>query len=685
MNSFEQLGLPAPLSAALAQMKYETPTPIQSKAIPVALTGRDILGSAQTGTGKTAAFSIPLIARLMNNPRGTALVLTPTRELATQIMEIIKQLLSQDRSIKTALIIGGESMPNQIRMLKASPRIIIGTPGRINDHLERGTLRLHDANFLVLDETDRMLDMGFGVQLDAMFRYLPKVRQTLMFSATLPAAIVKLSEKYLNNPERVAVVSDSQTVQKLTQDVQYVAKEEKYTRLLEELDARDGSILVFVKTKRNSDQMAEKLQRKGYAAEAIHGDLRQNRRNKVIQMFRDQKYRILVATDVVARGLDIPHIEHVINYDLPMAAEDYIHRIGRTARAGAAGSALCLISPDDQKKWRAIERLLDPTNSKDDDLYDGVSANAKGKGRGNRRSFGGGGSFSKGSRPRSFDKPKRERGSDEKPSHAAVSRGDSRHDKPRTERSQSDSTVRAERPKRDGESSERRSDRAPRQDRESRGNDRPRTPRNQEDRPYRSASGEDRGERRPARDGDRPRTPRAEGGRDQRSDRPKREGGFGNNRREGGWSNPDGSRNRDSERTYAPRPDGERKPFRSNREEGSGERRSASPYGSRPERSDRNDRPRTGDDSPFQGKRRGPKREGARRDDAGRSSQDRPARDGSRRSDSDRNSSYSGDRKPFRDENRSERFGGRKNTGDKPFDARKRFTGNKRRANQDAA
>ncbi len=360
MENFSELGLPPKLLASLEAMKFTTPTPIQAQAIPPALEGKDILGSAQTGTGKTGAFGIPLIAKLLTTPRGTALVLTPTRELAVQVRDALKQMLGKYSTINTALLIGGESMPKQIEMLRSRPRLIVGTPGRINDHLDRGTLMLHDANFLVLDETDRMLDMGFGVQLDRIMKFMTAQRQTLLFSATLPPEIVKISAKYMQNPVRVSVGSTTAPVTRITQEIIRTNEADKYTLLIEQLEQRTGSVVVFVKTKHGADRLAEKLNRRKLNAEAIHGDLHQNRRDRVLKGFRDSKFRILVATDLAARGLDIPHIEHVINYDLPQVPEDYIHRIGRTARAGAEGAAVCLITAQDAEKWDAIQRLINP-------------------------------------------------------------------------------------------------------------------------------------------------------------------------------------------------------------------------------------------------------------------------------------------------------------------------------------
>jgi superfamily II DNA/RNA helicase len=354
-----QGGLPSSLLRALERLGFNAPTPIQAQAIPPALQGHDILGTAQTGTGKTFAFGIPLITSLLNNLQGSALVLLPTRELAAQVISALNSLVGESR-MPVALLIGGESMQKQFKQLKARPRLIVGTPGRINDHLQRRTLNLRDTRFLVLDESDRMLDMGFGVQLDAIAKYLTAKRQTLMFSATLPKNIIRLAEKYLSNPVRISVGSTTAPVTKVTQELVNVTDAEKFPRLLTELQSRTGSILIFVKTKRNAEKLADKLCQQNHGADALHGNLRQNKRDKVIRDFRQQKYRILVATDIAARGLDIPHIEHVINYDLPQSPEDYIHRIGRTARAGAEGAALNLLTAQDHNKWRAIQRLLNP-------------------------------------------------------------------------------------------------------------------------------------------------------------------------------------------------------------------------------------------------------------------------------------------------------------------------------------
>jgi ATP-dependent RNA helicase DeaD len=361
MQHFDELTLPDALRAAIKAMNFTTPTPIQAQSIPLILEGRDVLGTAMTGSGKTAAFCIPMIARMLNNSRGTALIMLPTRELANQVEAVVKQLVGPYGTIKTALLIGGDSMPKQQAQLRMRPRVIVGTPGRITDHLQRGSLMLHDATYLVLDETDRMLDMGFEDQIMAILKYLPQQRQTLLFSATLPPQILKLSEKYLKNPARVEVGETNKAADRIEQKTINVTNEEKYNTLIRELKAREGTVIIFVKAKHATEKLAAKLQKSGFTADAIHGDLEQRQRERVLAAFREKRHRILVATDIASRGLDIPHIEHVVNYDLPQAPEDYIHRIGRTGRAGADGSAVSFICPEDLIKWRAIQKLMDPT------------------------------------------------------------------------------------------------------------------------------------------------------------------------------------------------------------------------------------------------------------------------------------------------------------------------------------
>ncbi len=360
MENFTSIKIEDSLKNSLFKMNFIKPTPIQGMAIPVALEGKDILGTAQTGTGKTLAFSIPLINKLILDKNAFALVMCPTRELASQVMETIKSIVSEKINIKTALLIGGESMQKQLRQLSNRSRIIVGTPGRINDHLKRKSLNLSATKYLVLDETDRMLDMGFTPQIEMVLKFIPRNHQTLLFSATLPQNILKISERYLNKPKRISTGATSIPVKKIKQETLQVFKEKKYDELINQFLARKGSILVFVKTKRSADKMVKRLKEEGHSADAIHGDLRQSKRDRVINSFRKGLKRILIATDVAARGLDIPLIEHVINYDLPQVPEDYVHRIGRTARAGSEGSALTFLSSDDRPMWNSINKLINP-------------------------------------------------------------------------------------------------------------------------------------------------------------------------------------------------------------------------------------------------------------------------------------------------------------------------------------
>jgi len=359
MENFKSLNLEKTLMDSIALINFKTPTPIQAQAIPVALDGKDILGTAQTGTGKTAAFGIPLVNFLLKTKKDTALVMTPTRELATQVMQAMISLIGRG-NIRTALLIGGDSMQKQLRQMQRNPRLIVGTPGRINDHLQRRTLKLQNTTFLVLDESDRMLDMGFAPQINQVLETVPEKHQTLLFSATLANNIVRLAERYLRNPVRISVGSTSTPIDKIKQEVLHVKDGDKYNQLIKEIYNRQGSILIFVKTRRNAEKMVKRLKFDDHDADAIHGNLRQSKRDKVIKAFRNSHFRILVGTDVASRGLDIPAIRHVINFDLPQLPEDFIHRIGRTARAGAEGCALSFVGGEDRSKWNAIQRLIDP-------------------------------------------------------------------------------------------------------------------------------------------------------------------------------------------------------------------------------------------------------------------------------------------------------------------------------------
>jgi len=360
MQNFNELQIDNKLKKSISVANFKTPTPIQSKSIPLGLSGKDILGTAQTGTGKTLAFTIPMINKLILNKSSMALIVCPTRELASQVMQIILKLNVREIGIGNALLIGGESMQKQLRKLNKRARIIVGTPGRINDHLKRKSLNLSRVTYLVLDETDRMLDMGFTPQIELILKFIPKNHQTLLFSATLPNNILKISDKYLNKPERISVGSLSTPIEKIKQETFQITQDKKYHELINQLLERNGSILVFVKTKHGADKIVKRLKYDGHSVEAIHGNLRQSKRERVITGFRNGKYRILIATDVASRGLDIPLIQHVINYDLPQVPEDYIHRIGRTGRAGKKGSALTFITNHDKNMWKAIQRLINP-------------------------------------------------------------------------------------------------------------------------------------------------------------------------------------------------------------------------------------------------------------------------------------------------------------------------------------
>jgi superfamily II DNA/RNA helicase len=357
MENFNNINLPKEVVAALTRMNITIPTEIQKQTIPIAITGADILASSQTGSGKTFAYLLPTIAALVKDAKAHALILVPTRELASQVRDALTTITVGLR-INSAVLIGGEPMPKQFAQLKNLPRVIIGTAGRIIDHLARASLKLSNISLVVLDEMDRMLDMGMKEQLEEINKYIPTQRQVLMFSATMPAHIIALSQKYVINPQRIIVGSTTKASVQIKQETMRVADHEKFPELIKQLGLRDGSIIIFVKTKRGADQLAKKLKFENHKAEAIHGDLNQSKRDRVLLSFRHSKHRILVATDVAARGLDITHTQHVINYDLPMCPEDYLHRIGRTGRANNSGCALSFISPEDNIKWRAIDRLI---------------------------------------------------------------------------------------------------------------------------------------------------------------------------------------------------------------------------------------------------------------------------------------------------------------------------------------
>jgi ATP-dependent RNA helicase DeaD len=374
MEKFVDVNLAPSLNQALEKIGYITATPIQQQAIPVALEGKDILGSAQTGTGKTAAFLIPIINNLLNNPSkaSKAIILTPTRELARQIAEVAKSMLTFTPYLKSCMLVGGEPIGKQLHILKTKrPRIIIGTPGRVIDHMERGTLRLDTTQYLVLDETDRMLDMGFDEQIADIVSDIPDTRQTLLFSATISKEIAKIAQNYLNNPERISIGHTNTATTTVKQQNISTTGENKYDDLVKALHDNTGSAIIFVKTKINTDKLCYRLNKDKYQAVALHGGLPQRKRDRALKSFRDQKFDILVATDVAARGLDVDHIDLVINYDLPQAPEDYVHRIGRTGRADREGRAISLITAEDKNLWFRIDKFLNP------DKYKGRSFGSK--------------------------------------------------------------------------------------------------------------------------------------------------------------------------------------------------------------------------------------------------------------------------------------------------------------------
>lgn len=356
MEKFSSFALPPALHTALQKMGYEEPTPIQAAAIPVILDGHDMAGLAQTGTGKTAAFMLPLLAHLLNDPHATALILTPTRELGQQIFQFALKLLD-DRSILSVLLIGGQRYDQQRRLLKRGARLMIGTPGRVVDHLQQGSLKLDRNRVFVLDEADRLLDMGFEDQIRDVLKFLPEEkRQTLLFSATMSSNIRRLMGDLLKEPKEISIGTPNRVADKIEQS--FIKTDDKINDLYKAIDEREGSILVFVNSQRGVEKVSELLHGRRYRVEHLHGGMRQARRDRVLKSFRQKRFQILVATDVAARGLDIPHIEHVINYELPLCPEDYIHRIGRTARAQSTGQALSFVGYRDFFQWKKIERFL---------------------------------------------------------------------------------------------------------------------------------------------------------------------------------------------------------------------------------------------------------------------------------------------------------------------------------------
>lgn len=354
--NFFSLGIAPRLLQILEQNKFQIPTAIQVKAIPIGVEGKDIIGIAQTGTGKTLAFCLPMLQRLAALP-GMGLVLVPTRELALQVYETFHKI-GQPFQMRSAVLIGGASMHNQITALRKKPRILIATPGRLLDHMEQRTVNLKDVQVLVLDEADRMLDMGFAPQIERILRTVPSDRQTLLFSATMPTEIVRMAKSHMKLPLSVEIAPAGTVAERVTQEVFIVKKELKAKLLQKILGQYQGSVLVFARTKVSARYISRAIRESGHSAAEIHSDRSLGQRREALEGFKTGKYRVLVATDIAARGIDVKGIELVVNYDLPDEAENYIHRIGRTGRAGHEGHALSFATPDQGSEVRRIEQLM---------------------------------------------------------------------------------------------------------------------------------------------------------------------------------------------------------------------------------------------------------------------------------------------------------------------------------------
>jgi ATP-dependent RNA helicase RhlE len=357
-KTFDELGIAPKLLEILTRQKFITPTPIQEQSIPSAIAGKDLMGIAQTGTGKTLAFGIPMIQRILQTQgKIMGLVILPTRELALQVDQTLKKI-GESIGLKTAILIGGENPAKQHRALNLRPQIIIATPGRINDFIEHSRLNLSRVGILVLDEADRMLDMGFAPQIKKILQSVPKQRQTMLFSATMPQEIVGLAKSYMTLPLRVEVAPAGTSVKSVTQEIFFVDNRDKISLLTNILAQYTGSILVFTRTKFGAKKITHKIRALGYTANEIHSNRSLGQRVEALEGFKIGRYRILVATDIAARGIDVTGIQLVLNYDLPDNPEDYVHRIGRTARAGRAGHAISFATPDQRGNIRGIERLI---------------------------------------------------------------------------------------------------------------------------------------------------------------------------------------------------------------------------------------------------------------------------------------------------------------------------------------
>lgn len=359
LSQFGALGVSAPLVEVLTRLGLTEPTPIQVQAIPPALEGRDVLGCAQTGTGKTAAFVIPIIERLADGPKGhpRAMILAPTRELAFQIQETVDKF-GRVRGIFATTLVGGADMHAQVRGLRQRPDIIVATPGRLLDHMWQGTVTFGKLRMVVLDEADRMLDMGFAPQLNQIIEALPEPRQTLLFSATMPSNLADLARMSLNDPFKAMVTKSATPAKGVTHTLHHTANSDKTSLLLSLLKETEGSVLIFTRTKHRADRIGETLERTGCRVAVLHSGRRLPQRRAALEGFRRGRFEILVATDIASRGLDVDNIRHVINYDLPNVPEDYVHRIGRTARMNATGWATSFVTGDDNHSLRMIEKLL---------------------------------------------------------------------------------------------------------------------------------------------------------------------------------------------------------------------------------------------------------------------------------------------------------------------------------------
>lgn len=355
-TSFYGLGIAPKLIDVLEKLKFVVPTPIQHKSIPIALEGKDIIGIAQTGTGKTMAFGIPMVQRLMST-KGRGLVIVPTRELAIQVKESIDKI-ARAFNMKLAVLIGGDPIYQQIKILAQGPRILIATPGRLIDLMEQKKVRLNDVQILVLDEADRMLDMGFAPQIDRILKAMPKERQTALFSATMPESIRKIASAYMQVPLPIEVAPSGTAAERVTHELFIVGKNHKKELLGKLLNQYRGSILLFCRTKISTAKTARSIAQMGHSATEIHSNRSLAQRRKALEGFKNGRYRVLVATDIAARGIDVTGLELVINYDLPDDTENYVHRIGRTGRAGLEGHAITFASPDEFNGVRNIERLI---------------------------------------------------------------------------------------------------------------------------------------------------------------------------------------------------------------------------------------------------------------------------------------------------------------------------------------